>query len=109
MARARRICPRPGCPHIAEGRYCPAHNREYENKRGNATQRGYDRAHQLARIEWGKRIAQGGIICARCPKPVLPGQPWHLDHDDNDRTKYLGPAHARCNLAAAGRKAHKTE
>lgn len=40
MARAKRICPRPGCSRPAVGRYCPEHNKEYDRSRGTATARG---------------------------------------------------------------------
>jgi hypothetical protein len=38
----------------------------------------------------------------RCGRPILPGQPWDLDHSD-DRVAYLGAAHRRCNRSAGGR------
>jgi hypothetical protein len=44
-----------------------------------------------------------GSACVRCGRPILPGQPWDLDHSD-DRATYLGPAHRRCNRSAGGRK-----
>jgi hypothetical protein len=44
-----------------------------------------------------------GSACVRCGRPILPGQPWDLDHSD-DRVGYLGVAHAHCNRAAGGRK-----
>lgn len=34
---------------------------------------------------------------------IVPGQKWHLDHADLDRSVYLGPAHQWCNVAAANR------
>ena len=48
MARAKRICPKPGCPHVAVGRYCPQHNREYEAKRGDG--RSYERINLAYRL-----------------------------------------------------------
>jgi hypothetical protein len=36
---------------------------------------------------------------------MLPGQKLHLDHDDYDRTKLRGFAHAGCNIRAAAKKA----
>lgn len=109
MPRARRICPRPGCAKPADGRYCTAHNREYERARGTRQERGYGAAHQRERQRWAAFVAGGTVGCVRCGQVIGPGQPWHLDHDDNDRREYLGPAHASCNSAAGGRRAHQTE
>jgi len=44
-----------------------------------------------------------GQPCARCGRPLLPGQPLDLDHHD-DRTGYLGYSHQTCNRAAGARK-----
>lgn len=46
-------------------------------------------------------VDQGRAICSRCNQSILPGSEWHLDHDD-ERTGYLGPAHATCNNTARG-------
>jgi hypothetical protein len=46
-----------------------------------------------------------GKPCVRCGEPMLPGQKLHLDHDDYDRTKLRGFAHAACNIRAAAKKA----
>ena len=106
MARAKRICPKPGCPHIAVGRYCPQHNREYEQKRGTKLERGYDaRFRELRRIALDK-VNAGGVNCWRCGKPIEAGAPFDLGHDDHDRTIIRGPEHPRCNRSAAGRAAH---
>jgi hypothetical protein len=43
-----------------------------------------------------------GSACVRCGRPILPGQPWDLDHAD-DRVDYLGASHRRCNRSAGGR------
>lgn len=106
MARAKRICPRLGCHRVVQGRYCVEHNREYEAKRGTPEQRGYDHAHRKMRANVALAVEAGRAICSRCELPISPGDLWHLDHDDTDRTKYLGPAHARCNTSAGGLKAH---
>jgi hypothetical protein len=28
-------------------------------------------------------------------EPILAGEPWHLGHDDYDRSKWKGPEHVR--------------
>jgi hypothetical protein len=45
-----------------------------------------------------------GTPCVRCGQPMLEGQKLHLDHDDWDRTKLRGFAHAACNIRAAAKK-----
>lgn len=100
----RKPCPVPGCPETvpARGRYCPTHASRHERTRGTRTQRGYGREHEAERAKWGPIIATGTVHCVRCGELIEPGAKWHPDHTD-DRTGYLGPAHARCNLRAAGR------
>lgn len=108
MARAKRICPRPGCHRVVQGRYCVEHNREYEAKRGTPEQRGYDATHRALRRHWSPRVATGNVPCWRCGELIEPGERWDLGHDDADRSKHRGPEHAsRCNRSAAGRKAHE--
>ena len=46
------------------------------------------------------------MTCARCGTRILPEADWHLDHAE-DRTQYLGPSHAQCNLSAAGTASHR--
>ena len=66
--------------------------------------RGYGTAHQRARARWKKLVDAGGVECARCHKPIAPGSEWDLDHDDRDRSRYLGASHAACNRSAGGTK-----
>lgn len=106
MPRAKRICAKPGCPAIATSSFCPEHQAEAEKKRGNSNARGYGVEHQRTRARINLQVQAGGVECSRCHKPIIPGQAWHLDHDDTDRGKYLGPSHAWCNTSAGGRKAH---
>jgi hypothetical protein len=49
-------------------------------------------------------VDSGLSVCVRCGAPIAPGELWHLDHDDLDKRRHLGPSHARCNLRAAGLK-----
>jgi hypothetical protein len=63
--------------------------------------RGYGQAHQRLRRQLVPIVAFGTVNCARCGEPIVPGEPWDLDHQDGSRTRYLGPSHARCNRATA--------
>jgi len=104
--RARRVCKTQGCPTLIDhAGYCDNCARQADKDRGRRQQRGYDAAHDRLRQHWSPRVAMGAVHCARCSRPILPGQPWHLDHDDT-RIGYIGPSHAYCNLAAGGLAAH---
>ena len=102
-----RRCPASYCPTlIPDGeRYCAKHQAEYEAKRGNARARGYGSSHERLRARVARAIAEGRLVaCARCGYAIRQGDAWHLDHDDNDRSRYVGASHASCNTAAGGRK-----
>jgi hypothetical protein len=48
---------------------------------------------------------QGFLICARCHGRIEPGDEWDEGHDDDDRSKWVGPEHSRrCNRRAASIK-----
>ena len=70
MARAKRICPKPGCPHVAVGRYCPQHNREYEAKRGSYYQRSGGAEFAAKRKAAARQVEAGGVNCWRCRQPI---------------------------------------
>jgi hypothetical protein len=61
------------------------------------TERGYGTAHQKLRKRLAAQVARGGVLCARCGRPIEPGMPWDLGHNDFDRSVYNGPEHASCN------------
>ena len=71
--------------------------------RASKGERGYGYQYQKLR----KALLPGayGTPCVRCSELMLPGQKLHLDHDDYDRTKLRGFAHAACNIRAAAKKA----
>jgi len=70
-------------------------------KRRNRHQKGLTNAHYRLRRQLEPVVASGSVRCARCGELIEPGEPWDLDHNDLDRTKYNGPAHARCNRATS--------
>jgi len=69
-------------------------------------ERGYGGQHVKLRKRIQKQMDAGKIFyCWRDGKPISPSEPWDLGHDDDDRTKYMGPEHARCNRATSRHKA----
>jgi hypothetical protein len=70
---------------------------------GETTRKGYGTAHQRLRAVWVRRIAAGGVCCAHCGLPILPGMLFDLGHTDG-RSGYVGPEHRHCNRAKAARK-----
>jgi hypothetical protein len=38
--------------------------------------------------EWQHLVTAGGVVGARCERPIVPGEPWDLGHDDYDRSVY---------------------
>ena len=69
---------------------------------GTTNQRGYGRKHQLLRAKVKPDVDAGSVNCWRCGRLIHPGQLWDLGHDDNDRTIYRGPEHARAADCPAG-------
>jgi len=72
--------------------------------KAKTAERGYGAGHQALRRAWRPYVEAGLVDCARCGRRILPGQSWHLDHDDWDRRRYLGPSHVRCNVTAPHQK-----
>lgn len=69
----------------------------------STVERGYGYEHRRRRASLRLLVEAGHATCSRCGHPIWPGAKWDLDHTD-DRTGYAGPAHARCNRRAGGRK-----
>jgi len=53
----------------------------------------------LRRLVQANMHAGVTYVCARCRNQIYPWTAWDLDHDDNDRSRYIGPSHASCNRA----------
>jgi hypothetical protein len=105
MARARRICAKPGCPSVATSSFCPTHQAEAEKKRGNANARGYGYQHQKMRAGIVKRIEAGETVrCVDCRTPLTAAS-LDLGHTD-DRRGYKGAQCSTCNRSDGGRRAH---
>jgi hypothetical protein len=66
-------------------------------------ERGY--GYQYQKLRKALLPSAYGTPCVRCGLPMLPGQKLNLDHDDWDRNKLRGFAHAECNIRAAAKKA----
>jgi hypothetical protein len=73
---------------------------------GSTTQRGYGTTHQAIRRAWEPKVAAGIVKCVRCDKPIKPDDDWDLGHTD-DRSRWTGPEHRRCNRRAGGRNGAK--
>ena len=74
------------------------------------TERGYGAVHKRARARIAPIVAAGQAICTRCHRPIRPGEPWDLDHQDfpagiaHRAGAYRGPSHRSCNIAARNRR-----
>jgi hypothetical protein len=75
-------------------------------KPGGTVASGYGQAHRAERARQLAALVDGVTPCARCFKPMWRMQQLHLDHDDRDRSRWLGLAHARCNTSAGARIGH---
>lgn len=102
---AGRRCTQRGCPIIlTDGNTrCIQHRAEASQARGTTDQRGYGTAHKAERARWATILTRQPMPCARCRQPITKDDEWHLDHDD-DRSRYRGPSHAKCNTSAGGRR-----
>jgi predicted kinase len=67
----------------------------------STTERGYGYHHRQVRAAVKPHVDAGEATCWRCGNRILPGTPWDLGHDDEDRTRYRGPEHRDCNRSSA--------
>lgn len=68
------------------------------------TDHGYDSKHRARRKREQRNVDAGNAYCWRCGELIPPDSDWDLGHDDNDRTKYMGPEHVACNRATKGHR-----
>lgn len=99
---ALRVCPAKGCTNLTQGGRCTDCLRQADRDRGTRQERGYDAAHDHERAKWALILERRSVPCARCQKPINPGDDWDLGHND-ERTRWTGPEHPACNRAAGGR------
>lgn len=58
----------------------------------------YGERHRQLRAQLKTRVDAGLETCRRCGKPIRPGEPFDLGHDDSGSPSgYRGPEHLRCN------------
>ena len=68
------------------------------------------KAHRAERAKYVRQMEREGyLICQQpvCLNPsrvILPGDRWHLGHDDSG-TQYIGPVCARCNVVDGAKRA----
>jgi len=72
-------------------------------RKSTTSERGYGPEHDRLRAELAPVVATGTVRCWRCGRLIAAGAPWHLGHDDVDRSVYRGPEHPRCNTSAAAK------
>ena len=63
--------------------------------------RTYGRRHQELRARFKPMVLAGGVRCAKCGDPIMPGDLWDLGHVPGSRERYRGPEHRRCNRATS--------
>lgn len=111
-----RTCSYPECrrlyqPVNSRQRFCRSQcrdrklGRERRVKRGTTTERGYGSDHRKLRADVKAQVDAGHAYCWRpnCRRWLDPAKPWHLGHDDYDRTIYRGPECVRCNTSHAAK------
>lgn len=110
MARRRgmRVCTVPGCPELTQGGRCESHQREAEQRRGTARQRGYGHGHET---RFRPAVLARDPMCVLCRKAPSVHADHHplsrrqlteqgLDPDDPKHGRGLcGPCHSKHTAA----------
>jgi hypothetical protein len=92
--RCGRLTWSPHSPYCREHRPPPEVRAQWVTK--TRATRGYGQAHKAMRERYGALVRSGSVACARCGEPIESGEGVDLDHTD-DRARYLGPSHVKCN------------
>lgn len=80
-------------------------HRKTDNAASRERRRQYNSAeHKRLRAQAARQVAAGDAHCWRCGRWLAPDEPFHLGHDDHDRTIYRGTECVGCNLKAAAKK-----
>ncbi len=65
-SKPQRPCAEPGCPYLVDAGRCPEHRkqhqRQWDDRRGSSSARGYGAQWQRARAAW----LHGSPLCAEC-------------------------------------------
>lgn len=64
----------------------------------------YGARHKALRAGWARKVAGGGVLCARCGRLIERGTPWDLGHVDHDPFRWQGPEHRGCNRAVSRKR-----
>ena len=76
-----RPCIERGCGVLVQGTRCPAHQRVYEQRRGSAAARGYDREWQMLVAQMkAEHVARQGWVCPGWGVPSHPSGDLTGDH-----------------------------
>ncbi|HEX3643357.1 MAG TPA: hypothetical protein VHV10_18890 [Ktedonobacteraceae bacterium] len=74
-------------------------------RRGTTVQRGYGQSHKRIRAMLLPMAI--GQPCPRCGETMWATDDLDLGHDDDDRSRYNGIEHAKCNRSAGAAQGNK--
>jgi hypothetical protein len=68
----------------------------------------YRAAHDKLRAQYARALKHGPLPCARkCGQPILPGEPFDLDHVEGTVNQYRGVSHVACNRRTSTHRAQR--